>query len=382
MKNNGLLSAVSWNIFAKLFAASLGFIAIPIFTHLLTTSEYGIYSLYITWLGMFVPIMSLGLHLSIARAKVEFKNKYSQYVSSIMFLVFLLFLIELPLFFFFKSELSALTGLANPLLYILIFQSVFAILLAIGVEFLRYQQHYIVTSIIDILQPIFAILLSVMFIYYQLTPSPQFGRILGLMIPNVLSGILLAIMVIAKGKQLYSANNWKYGLTFSMPLIIGSLAFIMNGQFDRILINKYIGSSETGIYSFAYSIGMLLMFLGNASKQAINPWIYEKLDSKKIVEARFINFTFIKVITFFAILLLYVSPELIKVMAPESFQAGGDIIPYVLLGAFFQQLMTVEITNIMFLKKNKWYSLISIVGVTVNILLNIIFIPLSFRSSL
>lgn len=354
---------------------SLNFISIPIFTHLLTTGDYGVVSLYTVWIGILTPFVGLGLHLSISRAKIEFKEDYPQYISSIVSLVFGLFLISCILMYIFKVEILSITKIPKELLFLLIVQVLMSILISIGLGVLQFQFKYQVASVISMLRAIFSILLSVLLILYIFNENKVNGKIAGVFIVEFILGCSLVMYLFFKGKVLFNYTYWKFGLIYSVPFIFGSLSFILNSQFDRIIINEYIGSSETGLYSFAYSIGMLLFLLGVSVKQALNPWIYEKLDEEDYKPVIDIYQHFVCIFSLVTILMLYVSPELVQVLSAKDFWGSAVILPWIVLASYFQLLILNEQETQMFLKKTALNSFIIVLGAIFNIVLNYMFIP-------
>ncbi|MEZ8791602.1 oligosaccharide flippase family protein [Vibrio splendidus] len=371
-----LLGAIGWNIATKIVAAGFAFLSIPIFTRLLSTSDYGNYALYMSWLGILFPIISAGLHLSIARAKIEYANYYSSYVSSIVALVVLFFLIQVLLVFFFIEDIKALLSLNSSLIFILTLHSFFQAVILISLEYFRYKGRYKATAFFEILQPVLIIMVSVLMVIFSLTDSAYLNRVVGTVLPMALLSFILIFIIMKEGKVYYSSEYWKYGVCFSLPLIPGAIAFVMNAQLDKILISKFLGSHETGIYSFSYTIGMLVLLVGNAIKQAINPWIFKSLEEGEINNASYANLNFSKFVMLISLVSLYISPELVYYIAPHEYHSGLDVLHWIILGGFFQQLMSIEVTNVMFLKRSKWYSIVAVIGTLLNFGMNLYFIPI------
>lgn len=83
--NNSLVKAGSWYTITNFFGKGIAFLTIPIFTRLLSTEDYGIVSLLTSRVGTFSIIISLDLMGSVGRGKTEFKEKYNEFSSSILF---------------------------------------------------------------------------------------------------------------------------------------------------------------------------------------------------------------------------------------------------------------------------------------------------------
>ena len=354
---------------------SLSLISIPIFTHLLTTSEYGSFALYTVWIGMLTPFIGLGLHMSVGRAKIEFKNSYYRYVSSIISLIFILFVMSCLLFYLFKAELLELTGIPEKLYILLIIQVLMSLLISVGIGLLQFEFKYKTVSSISFVQAFFSIALSVILIFYGYNDMKLQGRILGPFIVDFLLGVGVAIYILHKGRVFVNIEYWRFGLRYSIPFIFGSLSYVINSQFDRLLINEYMGSSEAGVYSFSYSIGMLLLLMAIAVKQALNPWVYEKLDIGQTKPVKKIYINYIAVFSIATILLMYMSPELVQILSGEEYWGGVELLPWIIIAAYVQVLILNESETQMFLKKTAINSFVIILGAALNIALNYKYIP-------
>jgi O-antigen/teichoic acid export membrane protein len=373
--SHSLIKSASWYTISKLLVMALSFVSIPIFTHLLTTSDYGIFALFTVWIGLLTPFVGLGLHLSVPRAKIEFKHSYYSYVSSIISLVLIVFLIILVVFYVFRAELLALSGIPESLGGLLMIQVLMSLFISIGTGLLQFEFRYKTVSILSLLRAILSLLFSVVLIIYIYNDLKVDGRIVGIFIVDLLLGSALAGYILCKGKVFVNFAYWKFGIIYSVPFIFGSLSYILNSQFDRVLINEYVGSSATGIYSFSYSIGMLLLLLAIAVKQAVNPWVYQKLDNNLLEPVKSVYVKYIIMFTIITILLMYISPELVMFLSDKAFWSGAEILPWIILGAYFQILILNESETQLFLKKTGINSLVIIFGAGLNVVLNFIYIP-------
>ena len=86
-----LVQAGGWYTVTEFFLKGITFLAIPIFTRILTPSDYGLQSIYSTWANILSIVCCLNLNSSIAKAKFDYEDDFDNYVSSITFFFFLLF---------------------------------------------------------------------------------------------------------------------------------------------------------------------------------------------------------------------------------------------------------------------------------------------------
>ena len=86
-----------WYMICNLLQRCIGVITIPILTRLLTTSEYGLYSVFLAWLQLFeIPVtlrLSWGSYIV---GLTKFSNDRARYTSSLLSLSFVI----TTLFFF------------------------------------------------------------------------------------------------------------------------------------------------------------------------------------------------------------------------------------------------------------------------------------------
>ena len=317
----------------------------------------------------------MGLTSSIGIAKNDFKESYNQFTSSVTFLSFLFFIFYMGIFIVFNNLFLNLTQLPSTLFYLLVIQAYFMGVKEFLIAKLRFEYKYKAVSIISVFIVISGIGFSIYLILGIFNEYRFYGAILGKGSLIILSGICFITYIFVKGREFINLKYWKYALILGIPIIFHSLSHIINAQFDRILINKYVDSASTGIYSFAYNIGMIVTVFLSSMNTAWVPWLYEKmalLDYKKI-QLKAINYR--NIFTLIYVYVLFLSPELIKMMADKSYWVGLKIIPWIFMAYFFQYMYTFEVNTEFYLKENKLIAIGTILAAGLNICLNIIFIP-------
>jgi len=82
--NNKTLKASALYLFGNICTKAIAFITIPIFTRLLTTTEYGIVNTYSSWVHIASIVVTLSLYNSFRMAFVEKKEEFGSYCASIL----------------------------------------------------------------------------------------------------------------------------------------------------------------------------------------------------------------------------------------------------------------------------------------------------------
>lgn len=373
--NHKVVKAGSWYTLTEFFLKGVTFFTIPIFTRLLSTADYGIVSLYETWVKIFSIFLMLGISVSISNAKIDFKYKYNQFTSSVTFLSLISFVAFLIILIFFDNFFVKITGFPKLLFYFMFVQAYFKGINEILIAKLRFEYKYKAVSIISIFIVIIEIILSIYLILNIFTRDKFYGAITGKGSLVIFSGLIFIFFIFYKGKEFVNLKYWKYSLILGVPIIFHSLSHIINSQFDRILINKYIDATSTGIYSFAYNVGMVVtVFLGSMNTAWL-PWSYEKMGCQDFKKIKIKAEIYRNIFSYIYIVVLFLTPELIKIMSEKSYWIGLNIIPWIFMAYFFQYMYTFEVNTEFFFKKNKLIAFGTIISAILNIFLNILFIP-------
>ncbi|MDF1616143.1 lipopolysaccharide biosynthesis protein [Petrocella sp. FN5] len=376
LRNNKIIKAGSWYTFTNFFVKGLAFITIPVFTRILSTEDYGLVSLYNTWVIILSILIGLSLNESIRRAKYDFPEEYDQFSSSITTLTMIIFSAFFVVFVFLKTSVQNILGFSDLLFYMISFQAYFSFINELLITKLRYEYKYKAVSLISIFSSIFGVLLSIYLIMYIFDGTRHIGKILGNGIPIVFTGIFALFYLLKKGRRYFDVKYWKYGLVLSMPLIFHNLSNVANNQFDRVLINHYIGESATGIYSFAYNIGTIVTVIAVSFSQAWLPWFFEKLKNDEVQVIRDRAILYRDSFTFVYVVILMISTELVKLMADSAYWIGLDIVPWIFMAHYFQFLYAFEVNVEFALKRTKLISIGTVLAAMINISLNIILIPI------
>ena len=97
-------------LFANIATQALGFISMPVYTHLLSSSDYGVYSTFTAVVGVATPVLFLSTHTAISRYYFEAKsgNDFKRFVGTTIVLSSITFIFLSVLYFLFLPQLSLL----------------------------------------------------------------------------------------------------------------------------------------------------------------------------------------------------------------------------------------------------------------------------------
>lgn len=373
--NKSALKSGSGYMLANIIIRSTSLITAPIFTRILTTSDYGIASNFMAWLGIGSVLIGLGLPYSIGNANLDFPSKLDKYLASIQTLGTFLAIPVLCLAIIFKEELSDFMEL-DPIMVVLIFiHLLFLPSLIYAQERYKFKLLFKQNIFISIFSSLGAVIFCLVFILYVFDEQRVYGRIIGLIFPLFLMGIFFYLKILRNGWNKNMKKYWAYALKISLPMIPHSLAMVVLTQVDRIMIIKYIGTSEAGIYSFGFSYAILLMLFSNATIQAFQPWLYETYKLKKIQSIKKVNSIIAVSMCILTLFIIAFAPEAIKILGAKDFWAAKWVVAPIAIGTLFQYLSNTYSIMELYHKKTIYVALVSVLTGIINYVLNVTFIP-------
>ena len=95
-KNKELIKNTIIILLGKFCTQFLSFFLLPLYTNILSANEYGIYDLIVTYVALFVPVISLQMEMAIFRELIDVRRnceKTSKIISSGIYSVVLQFII-------------------------------------------------------------------------------------------------------------------------------------------------------------------------------------------------------------------------------------------------------------------------------------------------
>lgn len=372
-KNGAALKSGIWYTISNFIVKSIGFLTTPIFTRLLTKEEFGLYNNYASWLSIISIVVTLNLESTLISAKYDFKDKFDNYILTMLSLSSVSTLFWALIFNLFSDLIISFTGISR--LYINVMLTYLLFLPAIHMfqtreRFLFEYKFSVISSLL------LAVSTSFMSVIFVLTFSNKLdGRIFGAALPTIVMGIFFLVYFLLKGKHI-SIKYWKYAIPICLPYIPHLLAGVLLNTMDRVMINKICGPEDTAVYSLAYTCGALVTLLLTSINSAYAPWLGDKLASNEINEIRNVSKKYIMCFLIFAIGIMLISPEILLVLGGKGYLEAKYVINPVAMGCVCQFLYTMFGNVEQFKKKTIGMAFATVAAALVNYVLNAIFIPI------
>lgn len=372
---NKLFKAGAGYIIGNYLLKGITFLSAPIFVRLLTTEEYGDFGAYIAYESIFYIILGLALHSSITNAKYEYKEKFNEYVSSLILLSGLSVSIWLIIANVFYNSYSDVLGLNRTVVNILVFHcfgSAIFQLFNVYVGLSYSVKSYLVMTAVNAVSNMG---LSIILILTVFKDDRLMGRIIGSAFPIVAIAGYICFYFVKKSKPRINKQYWKYALQYSLPIIPHGISQVILSSFDRIMIKGMVGAAEAGLYSFAGTINLIISVVSSSIDKVWKPWFYEKMDEKdyKLIRKNAAKYVF--GFSVFIAMVIMVIPELIWILGTREYWGTTACVVPVVIGGYFSFIYTVPVYVEYFYKKTKYIALGSMLAAVLNVVLNYFFIP-------
>lgn len=359
-----------WYSVGNIMLKSIAFFTLPIFGRILSVYDFGVYNIYISYESIISSIIGLGFYSTIKNAKIDFEDKYEEYISTILTINILFLLIIILLLNIFFPYYERFVEFDIYIINILILHSFGSFIVYFYGAKLNMEFKYKSFIFMSFFNTIGNIGISIFLIIYVFPNNKYNGRILGSAFPFIISALILIIYIYYKGKKLINIKYWKYALVIGLPLIPHVLSQSILTQFDRIMIQSMIGYVESGIYSFIYTISTILSVIQASFNNAWTPWMYLKLKENSIEEIRVNSKQYINIFTVLTIGFICIIPEVIKLFGREEYWSGINLIIPLSISVYFLFLYNLPVNIEYYHKKTKYISIGTIFSAIVNIVLN------------
>lgn len=384
MKNNLLkkycslsnaVKASLWFAICNFMQKGISMVTVPIFTRLLTTEQYGIYSVYQSWYQIVAIFATLNLYSGVFNVgMIKYSDDRDNYTLSLQNLCTFITIILFGIYFIAQKFWNKLFGLSSVFIYAMFVELLLAPAFTFWSARERFEYKYkslIVVTMILSIGSLFLGLIAVISTTYRAE-----ARVFSFVLVQACVGLFFYIFNSVRCKKIFSMKYWRYGIRFNIPLLPHYLSQIVLGQADRIMINSIVNASKAAIYSVAYNISSLMNLVTNAINSSFVPFVYNALKNKEYKKIAKNTNIILLMIAVSSVLVTAFGPEIISLFAPKEYHEAIWIIPPVSASVYFMFLYPLFGNIEFYFEENKFVTAASVGGAILNIILNWIMIPI------
>ncbi len=370
----------------------LNYFLVPLYTSegKMQPEDYGVLSELYAYVAFLIVLLPLGMETAFFRYINEKKDKAEVFQNSFMTVfgfgvLFFLFIL------LFHGSISSGIGYPDHPEFIISLALVVTIdaITALPMAKLRAENQARRFSLIHFTAIIVNIGLNFIIIFLFFDSNDPMQAIFLILIANVLASSVKLIGTYKDFLQVKWTYNRELGaqlLKYSLPLVIGGLAGIVNETLDRVTMKPLLKSSglsekaalaQVGIYSACYKLAMIVTIFLQAYRYAAEPFFFSQAQNKDR------NKMYVKIMNYFiagvcvVFLGVTLNIDIFKhFIRNDAYWAGLGVVPILLIANVFLGI---------YINQSIWYKLsgqtrfgayIAIGGASLTILINVIFIPL------
>lgn len=375
--SKGINAQTMFNLLAVIVLSGINFFTMPIYTRMLGTANYGVYTLYFTWMTFFNSFICLqvGSTIVVAHTQIE-TEKFPSYRSSILMLGTFFTVFFSCIAAFFLKQFAILIGLSQGLIILMIFHAYANSIISFSTNNFIFTKNAIVRFGISVIVALASSIASIIIIMHLPYESNYYGRIIGTVGIYIVVAVGLLIYFFKKSRPHYNKKYWKFCLPLAWPMIFHILSHNVLTQSDKVMMQWYgISLSEIGIYGFVYSFTNIVFVFLDALYTSWLPYFYDYLKDKSydILKEKVQNY--ITLFSAASCIFLLLSREVCHFFAPEDYWSGIALIPILIAAIYFIFLYQFPVSFEFYYHKTKIIAICTCLAAIVNIMLNSILIP-------
>ena len=368
-----------FNILSTVILSGINFFTIPLFTRLLGAENYGLYSVFHSWVVILMCVMGLETRAAGGTALYRFPNEYKGYMASALFLGTLCSAVFIVAGIIFRDFLGQILGFPAWIAVILL-------LCAFGhyvVEFARsmftYTKKAHMNFLVSVSLSVITILLSLLLVYVMNKKGQEAlyqAQVYGVTVPYLVVAAILWIYIFSRKPVLYKKEYWGYCLQMGLPIVFHVLANDLLKQSNKLMLG-YLGYAgvTVGIYSFLCTFTGILNTILSALNTSWCPFYYDDLNENASERLAVKSKNYLELFAVLACGFLLVGREFCYVFASEEYWPGIDVVPILVLGVYFVFMYQFCVNFEFYNRKTKVVAVGTVSAALGNILLNLLLIP-------
>lgn len=350
----------------------ISFFLIPLYTNVLTTSQYGTVDLVTTISTVAGPMLTLNIAESVMRFGLDKdadKEKNTQCGSIVLFIAMIVGVILIPI-------CQHISGVSDYAIYVYFY----VISLSASQLFLcdlRGKELLLQYSFGNILQTLMIAILNILFL---LVFKMETG---GYLLAYIIANFIVAIYAVIAGKGYKAFSSHKTDryklremIRYSVVLIPNTFMWWIMNSSDRVMVTYMIGAAANGIYAVSYKLPTLVSTLTGIFNQA---WSYSAIREEGTSDETEYNNKMFRTLAAIAFImglgLLLLTKPFLKIYVSDSYYEAWKYTPFLIIGCVYLTLGTFMATSYTVHKDSFGYLFSGLFGATFNILLNFILIP-------
>lgn len=370
------IKAAAWYAFGNIIQKIAPWLVMIILTHYVSVEDYGMYSVFLSWMEIFEIVITLKIYSNgyVAGLVRECDNK-EVYTSSLQILCIILIISWLIIYLIIHNIINYITGMSTLLSVVMICSFIATTGFGLWSSRQRVLNKYKKMIIAIIIYGFFGPVIGALSIFMNLKNPILYVIAIRILIQFIVTIPFLKSNLNGDGilwDKRYALDSLKYNL----PLMPYYLSMILLNHSDRLMIQKIDGYSDAALYSVSYSAAMIIFVVSGALNLSLQAWLFKELKIKdsSIDKSKLITMGTM-LVSFFAIMEIILAPEMIWILGGKKYLDAIWVIPPLAISVIVMYIYQQYVNVLFYYKKTKFILLGSMFATFCNIILNYIYIP-------
>lgn len=351
----------------------ISFILVPVYTNVLSTTQYGIIDLIYTIGTVLIPFLTLNVSEAIMRFALDEDADQDAILSTGIlgiFLSFVLGIVAIPCGFVLPS--------IKPYIRYLYMYMITLAICQVFLSNLRGRELLFKYSIGNIIYAFSIALLNIIFLV------AMNKGVEGYFAAYILANIITAIYAFISGNAINSIKKFHINKSLSKTMLMYSVVLIPNSfmwwimnSSDRIMVTAIVGAAANGIYAVAYKVPTLLSTISIVFNQA---WSYsairEQVSEDRVAYNNEVYRNLKAIVFIVASGLMMIMKVFLKYYVGNDYYVAWRYTPILIIGFVFMTLGSFVATSYTVYKDSVGFLVSGIIGAATNVFLNFCLIPL------
>jgi O-antigen/teichoic acid export membrane protein len=380
----------------------LNYLLVPLHTARYIPEQYGIITEMYAYVAFLVVLLTYGMETAFFRFSSRAENSIQNVYSTTLFSIISSTTVFISLAFVFSSSIADWLHYPNHTEYVTWFAIIVGLDAAASIPLarLRAENKAKTFAAVNLINVGVNIGLNLFFVGYcagayqngehnfliDTFYNPEIGVgyvFISNLIASIIKFLLLTPLIIKISLRL-NFELLNSMMRYAIPLLIASLAGIINETLDRIMLKRMLfpelgeagANEQVGIYGACYKVSIIITLFIQAFRYAAEPFFFSQQKEKNApqVYAKVMNYFIVVCAVIFLGVMLYI--DIIKhFLRKEEFWEGMHIVPVLMLaniflGIYYNLSIWYKLTD-----KTYYGALVSILGAIITIVLNLLLIP-------
>lgn len=372
-KQTAVKAGIGYTV-GNILIKGISFMTLPIFSRLLTTEQFGVYNVFVSYEAILYVVVGMALHASVRSANLEFKGKIDEYTSSVSLIYILNAVLFLLAALVFGGPLSRLLSFKRGIMVLLVLDSFGSAVLTLYNNRISLDYAYKKYMAAALCNSLGNVGLSLILMFTVFRDKRDTARILGTTLTLFVISLVILGVFYRKAKPAYNREYWKFGIKYSLPIVPHGISQVLLAQFDRIMIRSMVGDAAAGIYSLAGNVQLVLTVLTDSIATVWSTWFYQKMDANDTKDIQHRAFQLCRMFAALCVGMIAIAPEMIWILGGKQYEQATYVAVPLIMVSFVLFVYNVVVDAEYYSQKTTYIMYCTLAAAMIDIVLNLFFV--------